>query len=57
LNRLAAQTSADPEAFRAALMDAFAVTSYLKHQLAAVLSGLDDRDAQLRALQTAITTR
>ncbi|MFZ5875833.1 MAG: hypothetical protein ACOYXU_05425 [Nitrospirota bacterium] len=57
LTRLAAQASADPEAFRAALMDAFAVTPYLKHQLAAVLAAVDDRDAQLRALQTALQTR
>ncbi len=57
LTRLAAQTSAAPEIFRAALMDAFAVTPYLRHQLATVLSGLDDRDAQLRALQTALAAR
>jgi hypothetical protein len=57
LTRLAAQTSAAPEAFRAALMDAVAVTPYLKHQLETVLSGMDDPDAQLRALQTALTTR
>jgi hypothetical protein len=57
LNRVIAQTAADPAAFRAALMDAFAVTPYLKHQLAAVLSGLDDPDAQLRALQTSLVTR
>ncbi|MFZ5863528.1 MAG: hypothetical protein ACOYXR_11890 [Nitrospirota bacterium] len=57
VTRLAGQASAAPDAFCAALMDAVAVTPYLKHQLAAVLSGLDDRDAQLRALQAALTTR
>jgi hypothetical protein len=57
VNRLVALTAAAPDAFRAALMEAFAVTPYLKHQLAAVLSGLDDPDAHLRALQAALVTR
>jgi hypothetical protein len=57
LTRLAAQRAADPAAFRAALLEAVAVTPYLKHQLAAVLSALDDPDAHLRAFQAALTTR
>jgi hypothetical protein len=57
LTRLHAQSSGGPEAFRAALMNTVAVTRYLKRQLETVLAGADDRDAQLRALQAALTTQ
>jgi hypothetical protein len=57
LTRLHAQSSGSPDTFFAALMDTVAVTRYLKHQLAEVLAGADDRDAQLRALQAAMAVK
>jgi hypothetical protein len=51
---LTSQTNASLDAFRAALTAAVGVTPYLAHQLNAVLAGLDDRDGQLRALQTSL---
>ena len=40
--------------FAARLTDAVGVTRYLRHQLDEVLARLDDRDAQLRAVQAAV---
>jgi hypothetical protein len=57
LARLTTHTSGSPETFLAALMETVAVTRYLKCQLETVLAGTDDRDAQLRALQAALTAR
>ena len=46
--------NAPPSEFAARLIDAVGVTRYLRHQLDEVLARLDDRDAQLRAVQAAV---
>ena len=47
---------APPSEFAARLADAVGVTRYLRRQLDEVLARLDDRDAQLRAVQAAVAS-
>lgn len=54
VNTLKTHATDSPEVFRAALVAAVGLTPYLTHQLDAVLAGLGDRDASLRALQASL---
>lgn len=51
VTRLKAHAHDPPDAFQKTLVDAVATTRYLRHQVEAVLAGLTDREAQLRAAQ------
>jgi len=43
-----------PEAFMKRMVETLTITKYLRHQLEAVLTGLADRDTELRTLQQAL---
>ncbi len=43
-----------PSVFVASLLDVIGTTRYLRHQLDTVVSHLEDRETQLRALQEAL---
>jgi len=56
VQQLKLHTNEPPDAFHKRLIEIVGVTSYLRHQLEAVSAGLEDRDAEIRALQQTLTT-
>jgi len=57
LDALTRHVSDPPAEFAARLAEIIGMTRYLRHQIDTVLSGMEDRDAELRELQRALATR